>query len=173
MTGWRRFVVAGVGALSLVGAGSVSVAAHEGGDLIEFDSMTPVTGAAVGTVNDRGLKGGGLPWMIASGSGDVSRRGHVEVEVTGLVLAAGANIGKNPIPTFAATVSCLTPHGVVNVTTASFPATVPGGDSTINARVRLPHPCKSPEVFVGTVNATTGAFAWFAQSNAENDEDDD
>src|SRR6476660_1601303 len=107
MTGWRRFVVAGGGALSLVGAGSVSVAAHEGGDLIEFDSMTPVTGAAVGTVNDRGLKGGGLPWVIASGSGEVSRRGHVEVEVTGLVLAAGANIGKNPIPTFAATVSCL------------------------------------------------------------------
>jgi hypothetical protein len=165
--------VAGVAAFSLVGAGTVSVAAHEGGDLIGFDSMTPVTGTAVGTFNDRGLKGGGLPWAIASGSGEVTRHGHVTVEVTGLVLAAGANIGKNPISTFAATVSCLTPHAVVNLTTASFPATMPGGDSTINARVRLPHPCRSPEVFVGTVNPITGAFAWFAMSNAENDEDDD
>jgi hypothetical protein len=172
MTGWRRLVVAGVGALSLMGAGTVSVAAHEGGSLIEFDSMTPVTGAAVGTVNDRLLKGGGLPWAIASGRGEVSRQGRVSVHVTGLVLAAGSNIGKNPIGTFAVTVSCLTPHRIVNVTTASFPATVPGGNSRINARVNLPHPCKKPEVFVGTVNATTGAFAWFAMSNAD-DEDDD
>ena len=172
MRTWRTFLVAAVGALSLVGAGSVSVAAHEGGSLIEFDSMTPVTGTAVAAVNDRLLKGGGLPWAITSGRGEVSRHGHVSVRVTGLVLAAGANTGKNPIPTFAATVSCLTPHGIVNVTTPSFPATMPGGDSTINARVKLPHPCKHPEVFVGTVNATTGAFAWFAMSNAD-DEDDD
>jgi len=150
MRGWRRFLVATVGALSLVGAGSVSVSAHEGGSLIEFDSMTPVTGAAVAAVNDRLLKGGGLPWAISSGSGEVSRHGHVSVEVTGLVLAAGSNIGTNPIGTFAVTVSCLTPHGIVNVRTASFPATVPGGDSTINTRVSLPHPCKKPEVFVGT-----------------------
>ena len=172
MRSWRRLLVATVGALSLVGAGSVSVAGHEGGSLIEFDSMTPVTGAAVGTVNDRGIKGGGLPWAINSGSGEVSRHGHVSVEVTGLVLAAGSNTGKNPIGTFAVTVSCRTPHGIVNVTTASFPATIPGGDSTINARISLPHPCKRPEVFIGTVNATTGAFAWFAMSNADEEDDD-
>jgi len=172
MRGWRRFLVATVGALSLVGAGSVSVSAREGGSLIEFDSMTPVTGAAVAAVNDRLLKGGGLPWAISSGSGEVSRHGHVSVEVTGLVLAAGSNIATNPIGTFAVTVSCLTPHGIVNVRTASFPATVPGGDSTINTRVSLPHPCKKPEVFVGTVNATTGAFAWFAMSNADEEDDD-
>src|SRR5207245_1289645 len=83
----------------LLGAGSVSVSAHEGGSLIEFDSMTPVTGAAVAAVNDRLLKGGGLPWAISSGSGEVSRHGHVSVEVTGLVLAAGSNIGTNPIGT--------------------------------------------------------------------------
>src|SRR2546430_8948021 len=150
MRGWRRFLVATVGALSLVGAGSVSVAAHEGGSLIEFDSMTPVTGAAVGTVNDRGIKGGGLPWAINSGSGEVSRHGHVSVEVTGLVLAAGSNTGTNPIGTFAGTVSCLTPHGIVNVRTASFPATLPGGDSTIKTPVSLPHPRKEADAIVGT-----------------------
>ena len=50
---------------------------------------------------------------------------------------------------------------------------MPGGDSTISATVSLPHPCRSPEVFVGTVNASTGAFAWFAMSNPGDEEDDD
>lgn len=167
---WRRFLVASVGALSLLGAGTVGVGASEG-TLIEFDSMTPITGPAVGAVNDRGIKGGGLPWAITAGSGEVDRQGNVSVQVTGLVLAAGANTGKNPIPFFAATVSCLGPNGVTNVRTALFAATVPGGDSTINGSVDLPHPCKSPEVFVGAVNAT-GAFVWFAVSNAEDEGDD-
>src|SRR2546430_9295377 len=114
MRGWRRFLVATVGALSLVGAGSVSVSAHEGGSLIEFDSMTPVTGAAVAAVNDRLLKGGGLPWAISSGSGEVSRHGHAPVEVTGLGLAAAPNIGTNPIGTVPGTVSCPAPHGNLN-----------------------------------------------------------
>ena len=165
---WRRFLVAGIGALSLLGAGTAGVGASEG-TLIEFDSMTPVTGTDVGTVNDRGIRGGGLPWAITSGSGEVDRQGNIEVQVTGLVLAAGANTGKNPIPFFAATVSCLTPGGVVNVRTGLAPATVPGGDSTIDAHVDLPHPCKSPQVFVGAVTAT-GAFIWFARSNAEDDD---
>jgi len=67
MLHWRRFVVAAAGALSLLVTGASSAAADEGGTLIRFDSMTPITGAAVGAVNDRGLAGGGLPWMITSG----------------------------------------------------------------------------------------------------------
>lgn len=169
MTHWRRLLVAGVGALSLVGAGTVSAAADEGGGtLIEFDSMTPVTGTAVGTVNDRGIRGGGLPWAITSGSGEVDRRGNVEIEVTGLVIPP-LN-GTNPVPFFSATVSCLTPGGVVNVTTGLFPATRPGGNSTIDAHVNLPQPCNSPEVFVGTTT-TTGVFLWFARSNPEDEVD--
>ena len=167
MANFRKLLVAVIGAVSLVGAGGVSVAAHDGGTLIEFDSMTPVTGAAVGTVNDRGIKGGGLAWAITSGSGEVDRQGNVEVQVTGLVIPS---LGKNPLANFSATVSCLTPHGVVNATTGLFPASMPGGDSTINATVALPHPCKDPLVFVGTTNATTGAFAWFAMSNSEGDD---
>jgi hypothetical protein len=31
----------------------------------------------------------------------------------------------------------------------------------------LPRRCKDPEVFVGTTNAKTGVFAWFAESNLE------
>ena len=168
MTRWRRFLVAAVGALTVVGAGTVTASA-EGRALIEFESMTPVTGSAVGAVNDRGIKGGGLPWAINEGSGEVDRHGNLEVEVQGLVIPVPPLNGKNPIPFFSATLSCLTPHGVVNVTTGPFPATVPGGDSTIETRVKLPHPCKSPQVFVG-FTTPTGAFVWFARSNAEDDD---
>ena len=166
MANFRRLLVAAVGALGLVGAGTLSVAAHEGRTLVEFDSMTPVTGSAVGAVNDRGIKGGGLPWVITSGRGEVDREGHLSVTVKGLIIVVAPVGGRNPVPTFSATVSCLTPHGIVNVTTGSFPASTTG-DATINTKVVLPRRCHDPEVFVGTTNATTGAFAWFAESNSE------
>jgi hypothetical protein len=165
MADWRRFLVAGVGALSLIGAGTVSAAADGGGTLVEFDSMTPVTGAAVGTVNDRGIIGGGKPWVITSGKGEVDRRGHVEVTVHGLVIPVAPFNGTNPVPAFKATVSCITPGGVVNVSTATAPATA-SGDSTIVGTINLPHPCKQPIVFVGSPGG-----AWFAMSNSEEDDD--
>ena len=82
------------------------------------------------------MLGGGAPWSIASGSGSVDRQGDVSVTVTGLIVVPR---GANPIGTFEAVVSCMTPHGIVNVETPGFAATVPGGDSTINAKVALPH----------------------------------
>lgn len=160
----RRLLVAGIGAVSLVGAAGIGAGAHDRGTLIEFDSMTPVTGAAVGTVNDRGITGGGKAWVITSGRGEVDRSGNVEVKVTGLVIPALGAI--NPIASFKATVSCLTPHGVVNVSTASFPASTTG-NSTIEGTVMLPHPCMAPEVFVGSPGG-----AWFAMSNSEEDGED-
>jgi hypothetical protein len=164
MVHFRKLLVGTIGAVSLVGAASVSTAAHGGGTLIEFDSMTPVTGAAVGTMNDRGITGGGKAWVIRSGRGEVDRLGNVEVKVTGLVIPALGGI--NPIASFKATVSCLTSHGVVNVSTALFAASMTG-NSTIEGRVVLPHPCKAPEVFVGNA-----AGAWFAMSSSEEDGED-
>src|SRR4029077_13740588 len=124
----------------------------------------PVSGSAVAPATDRGITGGGIPWMIASGSGSVDRQGDVSVTVQGLVLV---KTGKNPIPMFEAVVSCVTPDGVMSVETTPFDAT--GGNSTINATVNLPHPCKDPVVFVGgTPPGST--FHWFAKSNAETDD---
>jgi hypothetical protein len=54
----RKVLVASVGAVSLIGAGTLSAGARDRGTLIEFDAMTPVTGSAVGTVNHRGITGG-------------------------------------------------------------------------------------------------------------------
>ena len=162
----RKLLVAAVAAASLVGAGTVAVAAHERGTLIEFDSMTPVTGAAVGVVNDRGIKGGGLPWVITSGRGEVDRHGNVEVKVRGLIIVVPPVGGHNPVPMFMATVSCISHGAVVNVSTAPAAASA-AGDSTITGRVSLPHPCKDPIVFVA---APTGQ--WFAMSNSEREGDD-
>jgi len=163
---WGRLAVAGLGAVSLVGAGTTSVGAHGEGRLLEFESMTPVTGAAVGAVNDRGLVGGGKPWAITSGTGEVDRDGNVEVTVTGLVIPVAPFNSTNPVGAFKAIVSCVTKGGIVNVSTGTFPASA-AGNAAIHARVSLPRHCKHPIVFV-----TSPGGAWFAMSNRD-DEDDD
>lgn len=155
-----RFLVSAVAALSLLAAGSLSAAANEGGgNLLKFDSMTGVNGAALGVPNDRGIIGGGLPWVLKSGRGTVDRHGEVEVRVRGLVIPTPPFNGTNPVPFFKAIVSCLTPGGVVNVSTGNFPASATG-NSRIEAKVNLPVTCNQPEVFVTAPNG-----AWFSESN--------
>lgn len=165
--GYWRFLMAGVVALSLVGIATVSVGAEPRDTLIQFDSMT---GIGAGAPTERNLAGGGFPWVISGGTGTVDRQGDVDVTVTGLVLGPGAPskvIGTSAGLSYSATVSCLTPDGVINVTTAAAPTTLTG-DSTIDATVALPHPCKSPELFVGAVIG--GHFRWFAVSNSEGED---
>jgi hypothetical protein len=161
----RTTVAALAGALALVLGGGAVASADEGGTLLTFHSMTPVTGAAVGTVNARGLTGGGKPWVITAGSGELDRDGHVHVSVTGLVIPVAPFNGTNPLGKFAAVVSCRTTHnGVMNILTAPV-TTNPAGDATIDATVTLPHPCIQPIVFV-----TSAGGAWFAMSNSEEDD---
>lgn len=161
MTHWRKFFVGAVGALSILGVAPISANADEGGTITEFDTMTPITGSAVGAVNDRGIKGGGIAWKITSGSGTLERDGHLKVAVTGLVLVP---TGKNPIGKFQAMVSCrTTDNAIMNVETGSVTATMPGGDAIFDTTVILPHPCTRAEVFVG--GSPAGTFLWFAQSN--------
>lgn len=126
--------------------------------ILEFDTMAPVFGPFVGSGNPiRGINGGGLPWKITEGSGELTSGGKVEVQVRGLVLLNGTN----PVPFFDAIVSCLTiddqgAPATANVATGPFPATGTG-DSKIEDTVTLPSPCFAPIIFVGP-NATT----WFA-----------
>jgi hypothetical protein len=137
------------------------------GTIVKFDTLTPVTGPYVGTANPiRTVPGGGLPWMIRSGTGSLKSGGQLLVHIRGLVLADQAPVppalqGTNPIPDFRAIVSCQSIGAdgsatITNVSTAQFPASA-AGDSDINATVSLPHPCIAPIVFV---TAPTGA--WFA-----------
>ena len=159
----RRLLVGGIGALTLVAVGSVSAGAQSD-TLVSFDSMTGVAASGVNVVNDRGIAAGGAPWVITSGTGTVDHQGNVSIQVTGLIIPV-LSPPRNPVGAFSATVSCITPDGVMNVTTGPFAASA-AGDSTINATVDLPHPCKDPEVFVG-LTRSNGAFVWFAHSNSE------
>jgi hypothetical protein len=166
MRAFGKMLVAAIGALSLAAVAGATALANEDHRILQFDSMTAVTGDAVGTVNDRGLTGGGLPWVITSGSGEVTRGGHVQVTVTGLVIPARDNT--NPVANFKAIVSCVTQHHViVNVSTALFPAST-AGDSTIDDTVALPRHCSHPILFV-----TSPGGSWFAMSNRDEDDEDD
>jgi len=150
-------------ALSLVFAGSsYSRATAKGSNIMEFGTMVGVPVPYTGATNAiRGVPGGGLPWMISSANGELNSNGKLEITVRGLVLVAGANTGKNPIPNFKAIVSCQSIDAaggptVVNVSTGLFPATT-AGNSQIEATVSLPRPCIAPIIFV-----TSPTGAWFA-----------
>jgi len=159
----KLHVVAFVLAVALVASfvTQTSTASGEGNPIVTFNTMAPVTGPFVGTANPiRGINGGGLPWAIANGNGVLHADGKLDVNVHGLVLAAGPNTGKNPIPTFRAVVSCLSVSNgnptTVNVSTDPFAATTTG-DAHIHARLALPSPCIAPIIFV-----TSPTGAWFA-----------
>ena len=143
------------------------VAAKGGPTILEFQTMVGVPQAFTGTTNQaviRGVPGGGIPWRLDLGKGELSRNGHLEIKVRGLVLASGANAGNNPVNAFRGLVSCLTdrcdrrqcPDG------QHFPATTGlasagGGNADIEADLNLPNPCIAPIVFV-----TSGGGSWFA-----------
>lgn len=153
------FVLALVLALGF--AAQAPIAAGKGKTILEFDTMVGVTGPFVGTANPiRGINGGGLPWVIANGNGELQANGQLEVDVRGLVLAAGPAAGTNPVTNFKAIVSCLSVSNgnptTVNVSTGLFPASRTG-NAHIEAKLALPSPCLAPIVFV-----TSPTGAWFA-----------
>ncbi|HET7036793.1 MAG TPA: hypothetical protein VFI42_13995 [Thermomicrobiaceae bacterium] len=143
----------------------VPLASGRGGAILEFNTMTGVSGPFVGSTNPiRGINGGGLPWTITDGHGVLLTNGTLELEVHGLVFSAGPNTGTNTVPSFMAIVSCLSINdggaNVVNVSTGLFPATA-SGDAHIHTQVSLPSPCIAPIVFV-----TSPGGAWFAATGA-------
>ena len=161
----RRALVVLVGLLA-VGAVAVQSTAAKGGDspgkdVLEFDVMAPVVAPWTGAAHPiRGVNGGGLPWRIDRGRGDLTSDGRLRVRVEGLVLVA---TGQNPIPTFRGVVNCLTtesPDVGVNLVTAPVPASS-DGDATIRATVDLPDPCVAPIVFV-TSGTGPPPGNWFA-----------
>ncbi len=163
----KRFAIL-IGSVLVVALVASASVAHmnQRKDVLEFDTMAGVNGAFVGSANPiRDVPGGGLPWQIDRGRGDLSADGSLRVRVEGLVLLDAAPVppelqGTNPVPTFKAVVSCLTTTGgnavTSNVSTGEFPAS-PSGDATIRAKVALPSPCFAPIVFV-----TSPTGAWFS-----------
>jgi hypothetical protein len=103
-----------------------------------------------------GATGGGLPWRLDGGRAKLWSDGRLVVEVEGLVLAAGANEGRNPVPTGRALVSC---SGVVVAMSDAVPYS-PEGDAEVETRVDLPASCLAPVVFFAG-NLGVGP-RWFA-----------
>jgi hypothetical protein len=152
--------------LSAFFAGSVSSATAKEPKILEFDTMVGVPAGLTGAQSApvlRGINGGGLPWKLTSAHGELKANGKLEIEVQGLVLAAGANTGSNPIAVFRGRVSCLRSDGSVqNILTEAFPATTGpassgGGNAKIETTVTLPQPCIAPIIFV-----TNDGGSWFA-----------
>jgi len=145
-------------------SGQVSPVAAKEPKILEFDTMVGLPQAFTGTQNPiRGINGGGLPWTLSSVKGELKSSGKLEIQVEGLVFAAGPNVGKNTVPNFRAIVSCLKSDGSVeNVVSGLFPATLGaavdgGGNAKIETTLALPQPCIAPLVFVTSPNG-----AWFA-----------
>jgi len=152
--------------LSTFFAGSVVTAAAKGPKILKFDTMVGVPAGLTGAQSQgplRGLNGGGIPWTLADASGELRANGHLEISVQGLVLAAGANAGSNPIANFRGLVSCVKSDGTfANIQTDLFPATTGpasagGGNAEIEADLVLPQPCIAPIIFV-----TSPTGSWFA-----------
>jgi len=163
----KAFVIVLAAVLILGGvlfSGQFSPATAKEPKILEFDTMVGLPQAFTGTQNPiRGVNGGGLAWAISSAHGELKASGKLEIDVQGLVFAAGPNTGSNTIPNFRAIVSCLKSDGtVMNITTDLFPATTGaasagGGNARIEAQLALPQPCIAPIIFV-----TSPGGAWFS-----------
>jgi hypothetical protein len=145
---------------------------HAGPRILGFSHMDGVDGPFLVPANAiRGIVGDEDPWVIARAEGKLDTKGHLKIQVRGLVFAPGVpNVGgTNDEADFRAVVSCLTAVsttevGTVNVFTAGFPATVTG-DSDIDAIITLPNPCVAPIVFV----IAGSEDKWFAVTGFESE----
>lgn len=163
-TRMRLALVAGITlAIALAAPAALAGRPH---DILSFETMVGVPAGLTGAQSNvplRGLNGGGIPWMLSRAKGSLDTNGNLKIEVTGLVLAAGANAGSNPVASFKGLVSCVNADGsFTNLPTAAFPATTGpasagGGNADIEATVSLPSPCIAPIVFV-----TSTGGSWFA-----------
>jgi hypothetical protein len=151
----------------LIGQPALLVQADKHATILEFSTMVGVSAPYTGNTNPiRGINGGGLPWVIASGHGELNTAGAIEVEVKGLVLANDPSVpanlrGTNPVPQFKAIVSCQSIGAggtaiTVTVATRAFNATS-SGNASIEDTITLPRPCITPIIFV-----TSPGGAWFA-----------
>lgn len=107
-----------------------------------------------------GVTAGGAPWRLDGGRAKLFSDGRLQVEVRGLVLAATANEGINPIPHGEAIVTC---QGAVAARSAVVDYSR-SGDATVDQTVSLPNGCLAPVVFFAGVPdpAVPTAAPWFA-----------
>ncbi|MCI0355249.1 MAG: hypothetical protein L0099_09465 [Acidobacteria bacterium] len=141
------------------------VSAQDGDDIVlKFKRMFAVNGpfgnAADPPTPLRGLSGARAPWAIQRVNGQLNANGRLEVHVRGLIVPLPF-LGRNPIASFRAVVSCRSVDSagnaiIANVHTDTFPATSTG-DADIEQFLTLPSPCVAPIVFI-----TSPGLSWLA-----------
>jgi hypothetical protein len=146
-------------------------------EILEFETMVGVSGPFLGEDHPiRGVNGGGLPWVLEQGEGELTSDGKLEVSVNGLIIPESAGRGFNPAEFFRAAVSCLSvdADGMAiyeTVFTENGAEVMVGdptnGDARIEAKLMLPNPCIAPIVFV-----TSPTGSWFAVTGFEMEADE-
>jgi hypothetical protein len=143
-----------LGIVSVLALGGATLA-DAGGRKVLDASMVGLPASMTGQ-SFLGAEAGGLPWSLERGEARLFSNGRLQVQVTGLVLAAGPKTGTNPIPTGRALVSC---GGSVVAMSSVVPYSA-AGDAMVNERVDLPASCVAPTVFFAGI-AGSGPL-WFA-----------
>src|SRR5690606_41926595 len=123
-------------------------------------SLDTMVALPVGSLDLRGIRGAGQPWVLDAAFGELQSDGKLEIVVAGLVRTLGPSAGTST-PTFTAIVSCISLDGegapvTVNVQTDPFP-TDGFGNCVIEDHVYLPEPCIAPIIFI-----TNPGGSWFS-----------
>jgi hypothetical protein len=158
-------------ALSVFGMAAANVDNDDDDDgvTLKFGTMAGVSGPYVGPTNPiRGVPGGGLPWIIDEGRGQLKPNGELKLRIRGLVIPSPPFNFTNPLPSFRAIVSCQSIDAnnnpsTVNVITPEFPADT-AGNARVNTSVALPNPCIAPIIFI--THPTSDPPRWFAATGS-------
>jgi hypothetical protein len=112
-------------------------------------------GATIG-----GVASGGAPWVVSTGSAELSAAGKLEVSVTGLLL--GANAPANlvgtvgPVQMVAASLICGGSGGMVAASTGGVLLSA-SGNASIESTLALPATCAAPIILVRIFNPAAAA----------------
>lgn len=144
---------------------SLSGASEDSHTLFRFNAMVgnTLTGAD-GAI--RGVNAGGAPWVVAEGAAKLKSDGKFQVEVEGLLLAAGPAKGTvGPVTGVRASLTC---DGANVVATTGVVPLSAEGDASIKESITLPASCVAPIVLVrvGSTASNPGPLMgpWIAAS---------
>ena len=138
----------------------------------EFLFRSTIIGSNPNTVIG-GIKSGGAPWTVRSGSATLDGDGRLRVEVRGLILPGLGNPG--PVTSVSASLVCGGSGGTVVATTDPPVALSADGNAEIESRINIPSSCFGPVVLV-RANGKAGpwiAGTGFTNTSEPNNKDDE
>ena len=162
---------------------AVAMADHGGND-----QNNAFTSGIVGSMPNQSVAGvasGGAPWVVREGHAKLTKNGKLNVEVEGLLIAAGQLANGTPVPanlvgttgTVMFVAASLVCGGMVVDSTPAF-ALSAAGNAEMEGRVNAPASCAAPAVLVriapsiSAIGQELRAFIALSGSSLKNDDDD-